>query len=291
MNSPKSTGSRSPSPAVRGRSRRRSGSIDTRSPSGLAKISASRSRSGSGSKSKSRSRSYSRSYSSRSRSPNLNQSRSRSRSRSWTPSSRSRSASYDSRSLSRSRSRTRSRSRSRSPLYRDSSPRRLPKRIVIEHLTRRVTEAHIKEIFSVYGPTSDIRFSSQRDNFLCFLSYDTEQEADSAIAYMDEGLIDGSKVIVQHALPARQFLGQRSQRGGYQRGGPGGMSYRRGDRNEFNRRSFRPGRPGDRYVPSDNGPWSPTRRRSQSPLRTGNGYGYGNGNGNGRNRSPRRRFR
>ncbi|KAK9451344.1 uncharacterized protein V1518DRAFT_5908 [Limtongia smithiae] len=264
------------SPPERGRSRTSRGSR-TPSPAPVkngntyAVSPRDRSRSVARSRSRSPTRSRSRSYDSRS---------SRSYSRSYSSRSRSRTPSGDDRSRSRTRSRSydsRSRSRSRTPLsknqwrrssYSRSPParRRSPELIVVENLTKIVTEAHIREIFQAYGRITYVQLPRQPafgNRNTCYLEYDFDDDARSAIKHMNGGYIDGVQVVVKDAPP-----GQRSQpplssrrpsasrsrdfdRGGIRSAtdnGTGGHSRRR---------------PVDSYVPP---PRINDRRRSRSPL-------------------------
>ncbi|CAG8588586.1 4374_t:CDS:2 [Funneliformis mosseae] len=124
---------------------------------------------------------------SRSRSPR-SVSGTRSRSRSYSSySSRSRSRSY---SRSRSRSLSYSRSRSRSPYSRrrrSLSP--LPTKILVNKLTKNVTDAHLNEIFGAFG-----RIHRQSNKGTAFIDYETRAEAERAISYMDGGQLDGSEL-------------------------------------------------------------------------------------------------
>ncbi|CAG8584577.1 16995_t:CDS:2 [Funneliformis caledonium] len=120
---------------------------------------------------------------SRSRSPR-SVSGTRSRSRSYSSySSRSRSRSY---SRSRSRSLSYSRSRSRSPYSRrrrSLSP--LPTKILVNKLTKNVTDAHLNEIFGAFGRIHRVEMA---------LDDKCKAEAERAISYMDGGQLDGSEL-------------------------------------------------------------------------------------------------
>ncbi|KAH0615080.1 uncharacterized protein H6S33_000716 [Morchella sextelata] len=130
---------------------------------------------------------------SRSRSPSRGRSRTRSVSpprggRSFSPRSRTRSISRSrSRTHSpslRSRSPTRSRSRSvgsRRSYTKSPSPGFQSSKIVIEKLTKNVTEAHISEIFSAYGDIKTVDMPVNRQFFtnrgLCYLVYNSPSSA------------------------------------------------------------------------------------------------------------------
>ncbi|KAI7782678.1 hypothetical protein LA080_013014 [Diaporthe eres] len=173
----------------------------------------SRSRSPDFGRSPSRGRSYNSRSRSRSRSPSRRRSPSRdsrsppprrngrtrdSRSRSFT---RSRSRDERARSLSRGRSRSRSRTRSESPLK--------STKIVVERLTKNVTEEHLREIFGQYGPIDDMdvplsrQFGTNRG--AAYILYVNEVDAEAAIAHMHEAQLDGATISVSIVLPRRKF--------------------------------------------------------------------------------------
>ncbi|KAI5820233.1 hypothetical protein BZA77DRAFT_240259, partial [Pyronema omphalodes] len=72
--------------------------------------------------------------------------------------------------------------------------------IVIEKLTKNVTEDHIREIFSTYGDIKTIdmpvnrQFNTNRG--LCYLLYNDAASAHAAIAHMHEGQLDGAVINV-----------------------------------------------------------------------------------------------
>ncbi|KAF3768854.1 RNA-binding domain-containing protein [Cryphonectria parasitica EP155] len=242
-------------------------------------------------RSRSRSR-RSRSYRSRSRSRSQSISRRRSpprrngrdrNSRSRTR-SRSRSRSYD-RDDDRMRSLSRGRSRSRS-----ESPLRSTK-IVVERLTKNVTEDHLREIFGQYGDIDDMDVPLSRqygtNRGAAYILYVNETDAESAIAHMHEAQLDGATISVSIVLPRRKFSappptatrganfdprlpppgrGPRGPRGppGFD-GGPRGRGPRGG------------GRYGRGAPPSDT--WRPrsisrSRSRSRSPAASTRGGRY-----------------
>ncbi|KAF7728135.1 hypothetical protein EC973_006650 [Apophysomyces ossiformis] len=97
--------------------------------------------------------------------------------------SRSRSASYSSRSRSRSPrpGRTSHRGRSPSPALRNV--------VLVENLTRHVSAAHIKEIFSQFGTIRDVDLPTKPAVNLhggkAYVEYDSKEAADNAILHMD----------------------------------------------------------------------------------------------------------
>ncbi|KAJ4421055.1 hypothetical protein N0V82_003959 [Gnomoniopsis sp. IMI 355080] len=160
---------------------------------------------------------------SRSRSPYDSRSRSRSRSL-----SRRRSPSRDSRSPPRRNgrardSRSRSRSRSRSYTREDSRVRSLSRgrgrsrsesplrstKIVVERLTKNVTEDHLREIFGQYGEIDDMDVPLSRqygtNRGAAYILYVNEVDAESAIAHMHEAQLDGAVISVSIVLPRRKF--------------------------------------------------------------------------------------
>ncbi|KAK4211773.1 hypothetical protein QBC37DRAFT_206399 [Rhypophila decipiens] len=129
---------------------------------------------------------------SRSHTPRGNDSRYRSRSRSY-----SRERSYDSRS--------RSRSRSGSP----SQPAIRSTKIVVERLTKNVTEAHLREIFGQYGEIEDLDLPMNRvsgtNRGTAYILYVHEADAERAITSMHEAQVDGAVINVSIVLPRRKF--------------------------------------------------------------------------------------
>ncbi|KAJ6000135.1 Serine/arginine-rich splicing factor SR45 [Penicillium waksmanii] len=130
---------------------------------------------------------------SRSRSPRPREdSRPRSATRSPSPPrgrTRSRSRSKDSR-----RYRSRSRSYSRSP-SRTSSPAKSAK-IVVEKLTKNVTEAHLREIFGGFGDIEYLDLPVNRafmtNRGTAYILYYDPADAEAAIAHMHEAQLDGA---------------------------------------------------------------------------------------------------
>ncbi|QSZ37152.1 hypothetical protein DSL72_009246 [Monilinia vaccinii-corymbosi] len=286
--------SRTPSPVPRGRSR-------ARSRSRIPYSSASR-------YTRSRSRSPRRSISPRSRSRSGGRSRSRSRSRgSAAGTARNGGARYRSesrgRSLSprgRSRSRSRTRERSESAGAGAGAGGRSTK-VVIEKLTKNVTEDHLREIFGTYGEIKDLDVPMNRsfntNRGTAYILYVSAASAESAIAHMHESQLDGAIINVSIVLPRRKFSpqppmarrgvnidpriplgGGRSSRGGFDsRGGAGGGmgggrmmdrererggdTYRPGERDRERSRSPRRHRTRSRSLSS--------RSRSRSPPRRG----------------------
>ncbi|KAF7727986.1 hypothetical protein EC973_006751 [Apophysomyces ossiformis] len=137
-------------------------------------------------------------------------------SRSPSPRRRRRSPSYDrsrspysrSPSYSRSRSRSRSFSRSRSPprRRRSLSPPRII--VLVAKLTRNVTADHVKEIFSQFGTIKHVEFPfNERLNAnmgKAYVEYETQEDADKAISYMDGGQLDGQRLECLMAPPRRR---------------------------------------------------------------------------------------
>ncbi|KKK22958.1 hypothetical protein AOCH_001482 [Aspergillus ochraceoroseus] len=128
----------------------------------------------------------------------------------------------ESRSRSRSRSRrlsvSRSRSRSRSVAsrsYRDRSYTRSlsppgasrSSKIVIEKLTKNVTEAHLHEIFGGFGEIQSLdlpmnnAFMTNRGT--AYIVYHDPADAEAAIAHMHEAQLDGAVLSVSIAMVVR----------------------------------------------------------------------------------------
>ncbi|KAJ5108761.1 Serine/arginine-rich splicing factor SR45 [Penicillium angulare] len=107
------------------------------------------------------------------------------------------------RSLSRSSSRGRSGRRNRSPSYsrspsRDVSPPRSAK-IVVEKLTKNVTEAHLREIFGSFGDIEHLDLPMNRtfmtNRGTAYIIYFDPADAEAAIAHMHEAQLDGAQPI------------------------------------------------------------------------------------------------
>ncbi|PWW72988.1 hypothetical protein C7212DRAFT_52644, partial [Tuber magnatum] len=72
--------------------------------------------------------------------------------------------------------------------------------IVIEKLTKNVTEAHITEVFSSYGEIKmlDMPLNHQynTNRGVCYVIYHSSSSAHAAIAHMHEGQLDGAVINV-----------------------------------------------------------------------------------------------
>nr|EAQ70889.1 hypothetical protein MGCH7_ch7g296 [Pyricularia oryzae 70-15] len=80
--------------------------------------------------------------------------------------------------------------------------------IVIERLTKNVTEDHLRDIFGQYGEIRDLDLPINRQGTnrgTAYILYVQEPDAESAIAHMHEGQIDGATVNVSIVLPRRKF--------------------------------------------------------------------------------------
>ncbi|KAJ9633242.1 uncharacterized protein PV06_00940 [Exophiala oligosperma] len=163
--------------------------------------------------------------------------------------------------VSTSRSRSPSRGDRRS--YRDRSYTRSPSResrraqsskIVVEKLTKNVTEAHLREIFGSYGRIESIdlplnkQFMTNRGT--AYILYDHPTGSEAAIAHMHEAQLDGMVISVSIVLPRRAF-----------------------SRSPPPARSSRPAPPPPSYRPPPRGPPG-ARYRSPPPRRGGFGGGH-----------------
>ncbi|KAK1573381.1 uncharacterized protein LY79DRAFT_593967 [Colletotrichum navitas] len=270
---------------------------------------------------------------SRSRSPSRG--RYRSRTRSLTPlSDRSRSParrrSYDSRS-SRSRSPTpRRNGRHKSESRSHSRGRTASPAIVVERLTKNINEDHLEEIFGQYGRIKDLDLPINRthgtNRGTAYILYETEGDAEEAIAHMHEAQLDGAVINVSIVLPRRKIspappLARRGGgfdprgpplggRGGRAMGGPhgggGGPGFfgQNGPRRGVSPPPARFGPRSDTYRPRSVSR-SPTRSPGAAPPSRGGGSRYrsrsrsysrspsppprrgGGGRGNDRNRRRR----
>ncbi|KAJ5201595.1 uncharacterized protein N7498_006258 [Penicillium cinerascens] len=129
--------------------------------------------------------------------------------RSDRPKSRSRSSS---RGRSRSRSRSRGGRRYRSRSYsRTPSPKSPPRsaKIVVEKLTKNVTENHLREIFGSFGEIEYLDLPMNRSFMTnrgsAYILYYDPADAEAAIAHMHEAQLDGAILNVSIVLPRRTF--------------------------------------------------------------------------------------
>ncbi|KAJ5708030.1 hypothetical protein N7488_007831 [Penicillium malachiteum] len=176
--------------------------------------------------------------------------------------SRSRSSSRG-RSKGGRRYRSRSRSYSRSPSRSPSPPRSA--KIVVEKLTKNVTEAHLREIFGSFGDIEHLELPMNRafmtNRGTAYIIYYDPADAEAAIAHMHEAQLDGAVLNVSIILPRRAF----SQ-------SPPPATNRGNGRGRFGKGSFakspprrhgraRPAERHDTYRPQ-------SRSRSRSPIRS-----------------------
>ncbi|RAL13612.1 RNA-binding protein with serine-rich domain 1 [Aspergillus homomorphus CBS 101889] len=203
----------------------------------------------------------------------------------------------DNRLRSRPRSRTRSRSLSRSQtsrLYEKENDSRSPSpsvalprssKIVVEKLTKNVTESHLREIFGGFGEIQSLDLPMNKafmtNRGTAYILYHDPADAEAAIAHMHEAQLDGAILSVSIVLPRKAFSRSpqpsRSNRGSFGRQsqghGPPHLDSRVSRRSPFPQRSTPPrrarrSRPMDRhdvYRPrSISRSRSPRRSRSYS---------------------------
>ncbi|CAI2178205.1 13473_t:CDS:2 [Funneliformis geosporum] len=65
----------------------------------------------------------------------------------------------------------------------------LPTKIMVNKLTKNVTDAHLNEIFGAFG-----RIHRKTNKGIAYIDYETRAEAERAISYMDGGQLDGSEL-------------------------------------------------------------------------------------------------
>lgn len=200
---------------------------------------------------------------------------SRSRSRSRTPHPQDHTNGHATRKSHPSRSPVQSREQQRP--YRQRSYSRGSSRqgrrvesskVVVEKLTRNVTEAHLLEIFGAYGRIQSIdipmnrQFTTNRGS--AYIVYETATGSESAVAHMHEAQLDGAVITVSIVLPRRAFS----------KSPPPAKNHRRpylGARHQDARPAYRS--PPRRGPFSDRRPAAHTtyysqRGRSRSPART-----------------------
>ncbi|KAE8148853.1 hypothetical protein BDV25DRAFT_157436 [Aspergillus avenaceus] len=193
-----------------------------------------------------------------------------------------------SRSLSRSRKLSRSRSRSRGSRWhkkrrytRTPSPAtNLPRssKIVVEKLTKNVTESHLREVFGSFGVIESLDIPMNKafmtNRGTAYILYHDPADAEAAIAHMHEAQFDGAVLSVSIVLPRRAFSRSppppqvgwaNSNRQRYGRGQQPDVRYPRSSlRSPTNSRRFGRGRPmemHDLYRPQSSS-------RSRSPRRS-----------------------
>ncbi|OJJ46332.1 hypothetical protein ASPZODRAFT_166606 [Penicilliopsis zonata CBS 506.65] len=140
--------------------------------------------------------------------------------RSMTPPNR-----MSSRSRSRESHLRRGRSSSRTP-----SPANNPKsaKVVVEKLTKNVTEAHLHEIFGSFGDIQSLELPMNRafitNRGTAYVLYYDPADAEAAIAHMHEAQLDGAVLNVSIVLPRRNFS-HSPPRSRYPRGSDKRQSY------------------------------------------------------------------
>ncbi|KMU76985.1 hypothetical protein CISG_06220 [Coccidioides immitis RMSCC 3703] len=84
--------------------------------------------------------------------------------------------------------------------------------IVVEKLTKNVNEDHLREIFGAYGDIQSIDLPMNRQYMAvmtnrgtAYICYYDAADAESAIAHMHEGQLDGAVLSVSIVLPRRTF--------------------------------------------------------------------------------------
>lgn len=99
----------------------------------------------------------------------------------------------------------RSKSPSASPKRRKRTPSPKPTKVCVSKLTRNVNKGHVEEIFSNYGKVKsvDLPLSNGISRGIAYVDYDTPEEAEDALKYMNGGWIDGQEVSVQLVQPQR----------------------------------------------------------------------------------------
>ena len=99
----------------------------------------------------------------------------------------------------------RSKSASASPKRRKRTPSPKSTKVCISKVTRNVNKAHVEEIFLNYGKVKsvDLPVSNGISRGIAYVDYDTPQEAEDALKYMNGGWIDGQEVSVQLVQPQR----------------------------------------------------------------------------------------
>lgn len=100
----------------------------------------------------------------------------------------------------------------------------MAKRLYVGNLSYSTTQSQLEEIFSKFGQVASAnliidKFSGQSKGF-AFVEMSSDEEADKAIAGLNESDLDGRKIVVNEARPQEKrdsFGGGGGQRGGFQR--------------------------------------------------------------------------
>ncbi|KAF1763588.1 hypothetical protein GCK72_011855 [Caenorhabditis remanei] len=174
------------------------------------------------------------------------------------------------------------RDRSRSGPRRRSSPRRASpaparsaspiKRVVIKNLSRNVLRAHLEEIFSIYGAITKVDLPVDRNHQhlhrgIGYIDYESVEDAEKSIKYMDGGQVDGQVIQVEMTIGGRAFVS------GQRRVSP------------FRRRASPPPRDRKSPIRRGGGGRSPPTFRRRSPMAGGRRSPMG-GRGSGANNAP-----
>ncbi|KAJ5731043.1 uncharacterized protein N7483_005551 [Penicillium malachiteum] len=138
--------------------------------------------------------------------------------------------------------------------------------IVVEKLTKNVTEAHLREIFGSFGDIEHLELPMNRafmtNRGTAYIIYYDPADAEAAIAHMHEAQLDGAVLNVSIILPRRAF--SRSPPPAANRGNGRGRFGKGSFANSPPRRHGRGARPAERhdtYRPQ-------SRSRSRSPIRS-----------------------
>ncbi|KAL0993450.1 hypothetical protein UPYG_G00108050 [Umbra pygmaea] len=113
---------------------------------------------------------------------------------------------HDNRRRSRSASKTQKKGEEKERRRRSPSPK--PTKVHLGRLTRNVTKEHIQEIFATYGKIKMIDMPVERihphlSRGYAYVEYETPEEAQKALKYMDGGQIDGQEITASAVLTPR----------------------------------------------------------------------------------------
>jgi len=137
------------------------------------------------------------------------------------------------------------------------------RQIVVEKLTKNITEAHVRSLFERYGTIVDIDMPMNRafgtNRGTAYIVYEEESAAERAFARMHEGWLDGAQLSVSLVV-ARARMSSRSPPPGASDEAAGSGAGRRSRSASYGRRS--PSPPPYRRSSRDR-----PRYRSRSPLR------------------------
>lgn len=112
-----------------------------------------------------------------------------------------------------------------------------PSKLYVGNLVYAVTEEELKEMFGQYGEVVECKlitdFRTGRSKGFAFVKFSTVEDATRAMEQLNDQDLQGRKLFIKVAQPAKPRTDRGGDRGGFNRGGFRGGRDRRGgfDRN------------------------------------------------------------